>query len=56
MKCPRCGGPLPEPCSHCPPKVINCPYCGAEVLLERSADEELEKFLEEYKKRVVAQK
>ena len=35
----KCGSVLPEGCPSCPPRVINCPRCGAEVLIEPSQDE-----------------
>ena len=37
-RCVNCGFVLPEGCPACPPRVINCPGCGEEVLIEPSTD------------------
>jgi len=36
--CRSCNFPLPEPCAACPPQFFICPGCGAEQLLEASAE------------------
>jgi hypothetical protein len=34
----KCGFVLPEGCPSCPPRVIACPGCGTEVLIEPTQD------------------
>ena len=51
-RCPACGFPLPEGCPVCPPRVVRCPRCGAECLIEAMAEDVAAEILREYGKMI----
>jgi len=49
-RCANCGFVLPEGCPSCPPRVINCPNCGTEVLIEPTTDPAMVELLMKIKR------